>query len=173
MWLRDTLPHDITTEVDGKPYARVMIFGYESSLPQSKSMQNLEDLATSFRSSLLELVSTSTLRPIIFVAHSLGGLIVKQVRPFLELVRYLSHHELDPHIYVQINKGGRSEAHPSRVRNRLFWRPARGDRHQFARPYGRGWAKPVFPRVYRKHKFTGSQQPAARFSRSLRGARQV
>jgi hypothetical protein len=77
MWLRDALPHDITGE-DKKPLARVMVYGYESSLPQSKSVQNLEDLGTSFHSSLLALAPTATLRPIIFVAHSLGGLIVKQ-----------------------------------------------------------------------------------------------
>ena len=80
MWLRDALPHQITQEGENKPYARVMIFGYESSLSQSQSMQNLEDIATSFRSALLELTSAAAPKPIMFIAHSLGGLIVKQVR---------------------------------------------------------------------------------------------
>lgn len=78
MWLRDALPHDLTLGVNDRPVARVMIYGYESSIPQSSSMQNLEDLAASFHSSLLALVGIS-MRPMIFIAHSLGGLIVKQV----------------------------------------------------------------------------------------------
>ncbi|KAM0433914.1 hypothetical protein ACHAPT_003858 [Fusarium lateritium] len=78
MWLRDSLPYDITREDTDDPIARVMIYGYESSVAQSKSMQNLEDLATSFHNSLLALASSPTTRPIILVAHSLGGLIVKQ-----------------------------------------------------------------------------------------------
>ena len=41
-------------------------------------MQNLEDLVTSFYNSLLALVSAPTVKPIILVAYSLGGLIVKQ-----------------------------------------------------------------------------------------------
>jgi hypothetical protein len=81
MWLRDALPHHITREGDQKPCARVMIYGYESSLPQSQSTQNLEDLATSFHSSLLGLISAANPNPIIFIAHSLGGLILKQVSP--------------------------------------------------------------------------------------------
>ncbi|TPX14029.1 uncharacterized protein E0L32_000423 [Thyridium curvatum] len=77
MWLRDALPHHID-QGDSKPCTRVIIYGYKSSLPQSQSFQNLQDLATSFRASLLQLVSAATPKPIIFIAHSLGGLIVKQ-----------------------------------------------------------------------------------------------
>ncbi|KAM0444397.1 hypothetical protein ACHAO4_010198 [Trichoderma viride] len=73
MWLRDALPKDI-------PTARIITYGYNSTIAHSASMQNLEDLATSFRDSLLPLVGSDTLRPIIFIGHSLGGLIVKQVR---------------------------------------------------------------------------------------------
>jgi len=79
MWLRDSLPYDLTRENTGRPMARVMTYGYESTVAQSKNIQNLEDLATSFHSSLLALVSTPVVRPLILVAHSLGGLIVKQV----------------------------------------------------------------------------------------------
>ncbi|KAL7917378.1 hypothetical protein ACQKWADRAFT_324692 [Trichoderma austrokoningii] len=76
MWLRDALPKDI-------PTARIMIYGYNSTIASSTSMQNLEDLATSFRDSLLPLVRSDTLRPIIFIGHSLGGLIVKQALTIL------------------------------------------------------------------------------------------
>lgn len=78
MWLRDSLPHDLLSET-GQRMARVMIYGYESGVADSKNTQNIEDLATSFHSSLLALATAPTTRPIILIAHSLGGLIVKQV----------------------------------------------------------------------------------------------
>ncbi|PCD23156.1 hypothetical protein AU210_014679 [Fusarium oxysporum f. sp. radicis-cucumerinum] len=78
MWLRDSLPYDLTREDTLNPMARVMVYGYESSVANSNSFQNLEDLATSFHHSLLALAHTPTTRPIIFIAHSLGGLIIKE-----------------------------------------------------------------------------------------------
>ncbi|KAH7108962.1 P-loop containing nucleoside triphosphate hydrolase protein [Dactylonectria macrodidyma] len=78
MWLRDSLPYDIIRADTDDPMARVMIYGYESKVAQSESMQNLEDLATSFHNSLLALASAPTTKPIILIAHSLGGLIIKQ-----------------------------------------------------------------------------------------------
>lgn len=77
MWLRDSLPYDLTSE--DKPIARVMIYGYDSTVAESKSMQNLEDFATKFNGSLQTLMNTATIRPIILIGHSLGGLIIKQV----------------------------------------------------------------------------------------------
>ncbi|PTB68134.1 hypothetical protein BBK36DRAFT_1114998 [Trichoderma citrinoviride] len=80
MWLRDSLPGHLTSEADGKPMARVMIYGYDSAVAQSKSMQNIEDLSTTFHNSLLASAGFSPTRPIILIGHSLGGLIIKQVR---------------------------------------------------------------------------------------------
>jgi hypothetical protein len=83
MWIRDSLPYDLFlgyNELFG--VARVMIYGYDSIVPGSTNFQNLEDLAISFRDSLLPIVDTTDAvapRPIIFIAHSLGGLILKQV----------------------------------------------------------------------------------------------
>lgn len=79
MWLRDSLPYDLILPDTDIPMTRTMIYGYESKVSQSENMQNLEDLATALHTSLLALASKSTMRPIIFVAHSLGGLIIKQV----------------------------------------------------------------------------------------------
>lgn len=80
MWLRDTFPYRMTGE-NGRPFARVMIHGYDSGLSGSKSFQNLNDLGRSFYDSIMVLANSQTVRPIIIVAHSLGGLIVKQASP--------------------------------------------------------------------------------------------
>ncbi|PTB38804.1 hypothetical protein M441DRAFT_146152 [Trichoderma asperellum CBS 433.97] len=79
MWLRDSLPYDLTSETTNKPMARIMIYGYESDVVNSNNTQNLEDLATAFHNSLLAIATGSTLKPIIFIGHSLGGLNIKQV----------------------------------------------------------------------------------------------
>ncbi|PON24619.1 hypothetical protein TGAM01_v206549 [Trichoderma gamsii] len=78
MWLRDALPYDITGGDNNIPISRVMIHGYDSSLQNSDSFQNLEDLGTSFYSSLRSMAIADSYRPIILIAHSLGGLIVKE-----------------------------------------------------------------------------------------------
>ncbi|KAH7235326.1 hypothetical protein BKA59DRAFT_532564 [Fusarium tricinctum] len=78
MWLRDSLPYDLKYENTPRPTARVMIYGYKSNVSDSNSRQDFDDLARSFQSSLLALAHTPTIRPIIFIAHSLGGIIVKQ-----------------------------------------------------------------------------------------------
>ncbi|TFB02189.1 hypothetical protein CCMA1212_005710 [Trichoderma ghanense] len=78
MWLRDSLPWHLVSETLGRPMARVMIYGYDSAIAGSKSMQNIEDLATMFHSSLHALAANPTGRPIILIGHSFGGLIIKQ-----------------------------------------------------------------------------------------------
>jgi hypothetical protein len=73
-WLRDFLPKQI-------PNARIMSYGYNSAVQFSKSVaaietfakQLLEDLI-SWRNSVAE-----QNRPIIFICHSLGGIVFKQV----------------------------------------------------------------------------------------------
>lgn len=72
MWLRDALPEYL-------PNARVLIYGYDSKLAGSHSFQNLGDVASRFRASLkVALGSVQRDRPLVFVAHSLGGLVLKQ-----------------------------------------------------------------------------------------------
>lgn len=72
MWLRDALPEEL-------PGAHVMIYGYDSKLAKSTSFQNLGDVASRFRHSLqITLGKRTNCRPLIFIAHSLGGLILKQ-----------------------------------------------------------------------------------------------
>ena len=72
MWLRDALPGHLQS-------ARVLIYGYDSKLAESRSYQNLEDVASKFRQSLsVVLGGRISSRPLIFIAHSLGGLVLKQ-----------------------------------------------------------------------------------------------
>ncbi|KAH7380996.1 hypothetical protein BKA64DRAFT_584580, partial [Cadophora sp. MPI-SDFR-AT-0126] len=73
LWLRDFLPSQF-------PKTRVWSFGYNASV-LSKSVEDIDDAATSLVDALKgERQSTpSRTKPIIFVAHSLGGIIVKRV----------------------------------------------------------------------------------------------
>jgi len=77
MWLRDSLPNDL-------PDARVILYGYDTQLHGSHTFQDLEALASTFRTDLGTLVTRDSSNanpraiPLIFVAHSLGGLLVKE-----------------------------------------------------------------------------------------------
>ena len=72
MWIRDALPHDL-------PGARILTYGYDTRLAESNNFQNLEDIALTFRASLrIALSRNPPNRPLIFIAHSLGGPVLKQ-----------------------------------------------------------------------------------------------
>jgi len=77
-WLRDFLPQQV-------PNARIMSYGYNSTVLFSKSVadigtfagQLLEDLRCHRRAQ--ETASPILTRPIIFICHSLGGIVFKKV----------------------------------------------------------------------------------------------
>ncbi|VUC37376.1 unnamed protein product [Clonostachys rosea] len=94
MWLRDSLPNDIVDDDDGLPVARILIYGYESTIPNSDNLQGIEDLALIFRRRLVSLVNTPTAKPMILVAHSLGGLIVKQTLLLISKSPTVEDHKL-------------------------------------------------------------------------------
>ena len=76
MWLKDFLVEDM-------PSARIMTFGYDSAVALSKSVGKIEDNALSLLNQLGVERSPSypavwNKRPIVFVCHSLGGIIVKK-----------------------------------------------------------------------------------------------
>jgi len=72
MWLRDGLPQDV-------PHTRVITYGYDTTLCGSKSAQGIDDLA---RSMVKKLEAIRQLgprcKPIVFLAHSLGGIVLKR-----------------------------------------------------------------------------------------------
>ena len=76
MWLKDFLALEL-------PFARIMTFGYDSTVLLSKSVAEIEDKALELLNQLsLERTSLqpadSDGRPIIFICHSLGGILVKK-----------------------------------------------------------------------------------------------
>lgn len=72
MWLSDSLVEDF-------PFARVMTYGYDTKLQDSKSFEDLEGLASSFQTALSRLSERSKdTKPLLLIGHSLGGLVIKE-----------------------------------------------------------------------------------------------
>lgn len=75
MWLRDFVPLEWTN-------ARVMSFGYESTFTLTQSVADIDDAASDLLNRLDGERQTPLLqkKPIVFIAHSLGSIVVKRVR---------------------------------------------------------------------------------------------
>ncbi|RDW59348.1 uncharacterized protein DSM5745_11043 [Aspergillus mulundensis] len=71
MWLRDFLPNQL-------PQARVMLFGYNSNVSIQSSAAGVREQAQNLLSRLWLERQGCESRPIIFIAHSLGGIVVKE-----------------------------------------------------------------------------------------------
>ncbi|KAH8585637.1 hypothetical protein B0O99DRAFT_559288 [Bisporella sp. PMI_857] len=73
MWLRDFLPEDVEN-------IRVLLYGYNSKVDDSKSIQNVEDIAGTMLERLMNIRSATKTEgvPIIFLGQSLGGLVVQE-----------------------------------------------------------------------------------------------
>ncbi|KAL7928882.1 ankyrin repeat-containing domain protein [Trichoderma chlorosporum] len=77
MWLRDELAK--TTK-----NARILLYGYDTTLIDSESFQDIGDIATRLSSDINAMRSRRLAEggfiptPIVFIAHSLGGLVVKE-----------------------------------------------------------------------------------------------
>ena len=74
-WLRDFLPSQV-------PTARIMSYGYNSQTAFSKAVTDINDQAAMLLDRLdgeRQSVDAGE-RPIIFISHSLGGILVKKVR---------------------------------------------------------------------------------------------
>ncbi|OTB13627.1 hypothetical protein K445DRAFT_24472 [Daldinia sp. EC12] len=84
LWLEDFLP-------DAIPNAQIMTFGYDSSLLFSNSKGRIEDFARDLLNRLwvMRQGQRTANRPIVFIAHSLGGIVVKKA---LILAHENEHH---------------------------------------------------------------------------------
>lgn len=75
LWLKHELPEDV-------PCARILTFGYDSTIAFSRSVATIEDVALQLLTGLrLERDNDKAVgarRPIVFVCHSLGGIVVKK-----------------------------------------------------------------------------------------------
>ncbi|KAL2816120.1 hypothetical protein BJX63DRAFT_430412 [Aspergillus granulosus] len=71
LWLRDFLPKHL-------PQARIFLFGYNSSVSIQSSSAGVREQAQNLLSRLLLERQDCHSRPIIFIAHSLGGIVVKE-----------------------------------------------------------------------------------------------
>ncbi|KAI0100718.1 hypothetical protein F4776DRAFT_658252 [Hypoxylon sp. NC0597] len=72
MWVRDELSHFL-------PSIRFVLYGYDTTLSPSNSFQTVPDLGNSLIGVLRAHGWTSpSAKPLLFLAHSLGGVIVKQ-----------------------------------------------------------------------------------------------
>ncbi|KAK2591873.1 hypothetical protein QQS21_010424 [Conoideocrella luteorostrata] len=76
VWLRDFLPDDINRIAA----TRIMTYGYDSAVTEPNAKYSIKGLAKAFLDSyraFREATNTSR-RPIIFIGHSLGGLLIKE-----------------------------------------------------------------------------------------------
>ncbi|KAI6080112.1 P-loop containing nucleoside triphosphate hydrolase protein, partial [Hypoxylon rubiginosum] len=89
-WLRDLLPDDL-------PNVRILTWGYDANTHASDrvSCQYLYDHALDLVADLTRkrTLTNSTERPIIFVAHSLGGIVVKSALIHSDAARQGAQHE--------------------------------------------------------------------------------
>ncbi|KAI1371116.1 hypothetical protein F4677DRAFT_450684 [Hypoxylon crocopeplum] len=72
MWIRDELPRSM-------PNMRAVIYGYDTALVESKSFQTTQDLAVS----LVDHIKASgwtfpSAKSLVFLAHNLGGIVLKE-----------------------------------------------------------------------------------------------
>jgi hypothetical protein len=94
LWLRDFLPVEF-------PNTRVFSFGYDSAYVLSKSVSDISSAAASLLDSLdgERQTEAEKKRPIIFVAHSMGGIVTKKVSS--AYLFYFSYHMVLQQINIQ------------------------------------------------------------------------
>ncbi|KAH8892136.1 hypothetical protein GQ53DRAFT_806091 [Thozetella sp. PMI_491] len=73
MWVRDVLPVSF-------PDTRFILYGYDTTLRNSRSVQSVVDLAQAFIGALeADGWASPSAKPLLFLAHSLGGVLLKQL----------------------------------------------------------------------------------------------
>ncbi|KAI1876494.1 hypothetical protein JX265_004020 [Neoarthrinium moseri] len=77
MWIRDALPKS-------HPYARTLLYGYDTELRNTISFQRVHDISTTLVNQLRALYrSSGSKRSTVFLSHSLGGIVLKQALIYL------------------------------------------------------------------------------------------
>ncbi|KAK4951196.1 hypothetical protein LTR10_010168 [Elasticomyces elasticus] len=73
VWLRDVLPSDV-------PQARILTYGYDTTLVKTQSKESLYHLAAAFLDRLdsFRRATKTQRRPVCFLGHSLGGVVLKE-----------------------------------------------------------------------------------------------
>jgi surfactin synthase thioesterase subunit len=72
MWLCDSLPRDL-------PGARIMLYGHELQNEEGGHLFNLKTAGAELRKYITRMAAIFKAKPLLFVAHSLGGIIMKEV----------------------------------------------------------------------------------------------
>ncbi|KAH8896423.1 hypothetical protein GQ53DRAFT_714083, partial [Thozetella sp. PMI_491] len=103
MWIRDALPGDM-------PKARVFLYGYDTTLIGSTSFQSITDLGLRLIEELRASVLTTPYdKPTIFLAHSLGGIVVKHA--IVELANRSRLNILKGNIFFGVPSLGMTTSH--------------------------------------------------------------
>jgi len=120
-WPRDDLPRDL-------PESRVLTYGYDSHVTKfcgaELNLNTITDHAESFLNSLVRERKDCPTRPLLFLVHSLGGLILKSVSIlflFFSPRDLIMGTTLGPHA-IRNRRARRSPQYQScHVRHHLFW----------------------------------------------------
>ncbi|KAK3639588.1 hypothetical protein LTR56_012373 [Elasticomyces elasticus] len=80
VWLRDVLPSDV-------PEARVLTYGYDTALVKNQSKESLYHFASAFLDRLdsFRRATSTQRRPVCFLGHSLGGVVLKEALTISDL----------------------------------------------------------------------------------------
>ncbi|KAJ6058350.1 uncharacterized protein N7446_007933 [Penicillium canescens] len=97
VWLRDFLPGDM-------PNIRVLLYGYDTTLPGSQSRQSIGDLGSAFLEQVTAFRANdgTSRRPTILIGHSLGGLLIKEGQPNKALIdSLLVDNDSEPSLFLK------------------------------------------------------------------------
>lgn len=115
MWIRDALPKDL-------PGMRAVLYGYNTILDNSQSFQTIKDLGQALINQLQTYGWGSPLsKPVVFLAHSLGGLVLREAMVQLynssdEEYRYLLDH-IKGAVFFGVPNLGMEQSHFEMVAN--------------------------------------------------------
>jgi len=89
VWLRDALPKTL-------PKARILTYGYDTALLRNKSKESIRDLAKVFLDALagFRYGTKTQQRPLCFIGHSLGGVVLKEALAIADINQNADSHEV-------------------------------------------------------------------------------